>query len=420
MDFYGFEERSIAIPGERFGLLGGATPAGGKSPLPPSAEIDADLAKDAEEKVEEIKTAADELGTIFGKPFKPGGSEPTDKDYNAGKMNPWLDEVRKDAKWDENKERATELTKEIKSGLRDRDKIYKAKGDLKADPKDEKKRERGYEVASEFGEAPEAPTGTPPPAGDGEALPPGTAHYRSDGQGGWYVQTASGSGDSGLDALQKFGAYGKAYGDAMGYMGYGAAQTRGFMGILSGTGGPFSSSVDSPWGGASYGYGPGGSYAGGYGGVGGSSFDVGGFIISSGYAQEGRDQTRKLKFFIDECMMRLAMGDIEAITSIVILISRQSREVLKKAALVMLNATQKTVEQSDRLTKRFMEVSGQGGQMKNEAQGLGYQINNLSIERQMYMNQFKDVIAMSEEMGNIEKGIVDMVTQQKRYQSRIA
>ncbi|MBI4197131.1 MAG: hypothetical protein HY539_04850, partial [Deltaproteobacteria bacterium] len=45
-------------------------------------------------------------------------------------------------------------------------------------------------------------------------------------------------------------------------------------------------------------------------------------------------------------------------------------------------------------------------------------LNGIAAARQMFMNQLRDVMTMTEEVGNVEKSLLDITGQFRRHYSR--
>ena len=115
------------------------------------------------------------------------------------------------------------------------------------------------------------------------------------------------------------------------------------------------------------------------------------------------------------------MGNTDAITSALIAISRKSKETLIRSSVAMLSAMKQYDKQQDLLTQQFQKIQfdpENPQQFQHESQGLSMQLNSIAVARQMMMNQLRDVMTMSEEIGNVEKSILDITGQFKRSYSR--
>ena len=217
------------------------------------------------------------------------------------------------------------------------------------------------------------------------------------GGGGGFVSTASGPGGS------------------IGYSG-GLGGAGGLPGLL-GLGGPALGGRPgfSGMGGATLGGGPGDLM-----------FNVGSPMMTSGggLGDEIREQNRKISALIQFLLLQILSGNIDAITSAMIAISRKSKGTLILSSVAMLSAMQQYDEQQARLTEQFKNLQFDPNDPKSatafqhESSSLSMQINSIAVARQMFMNQMRDVMTMSEEIGNIEKSVLDIVGQYKRSYSR--
>ncbi|MBI2501068.1 MAG: hypothetical protein HYW02_06330 [Deltaproteobacteria bacterium] len=159
-------------------------------------------------------------------------------------------------------------------------------------------------------------------------------------------------------------------------------------------------------------------------GVGGGMADFGmaGGIGGGSTLADTRAQNRKLEALINFLIAQILMGNIDAITSAMIAISRKSKQTLIRSSVSMLRAMQHYDKQQDALTDQFEKMQPKGNESANDfsrrSTALSLKLNGIAAARQMFMNQLRDVMTMTEEVGNVEKSLLDITGQFRRHYSR--
>ncbi|MBI2083099.1 MAG: hypothetical protein HYT76_05975 [Deltaproteobacteria bacterium] len=217
-------------------------------------------------------------------------------------------------------------------------------------------------------------------------------------------------------------------------------------------GGPFMSSASVGPGGSSFGVASGGGsghfgvapFGGGgggllgiaspgvFGGPGGAMgpgdvlFNIGAPMMAGagGLGEDIRRQNSKLEALINFLLMQILSGNTDAITSALIAISRKSKGTLILSSVAMLSAMKQYDKQQGQISDTFQKLQFDPGNpdsmanFQHQSQGLSMQLNSIAVARQMLMNQMRDVLTMTEEIGNVEKSVLDIVGQFKRHYSR--
>lgn len=251
--------------------------------------------------------------------------------------------------------------------------------------------------------------------------------------------------DPGVNSMNRFGNQAASVGNALHGMNFTTAEAKGFIGQFAPNPQPFYSNYSSPFGSLAVGY---GGYGGGtaIGVEGGPLVGVASVGSGIGFAGLGSDfvypdilfdvnsfsgiqmvnedldtKNRKLESLIRFLMAKLSLGDTDAITTLMILISRKSRGTLVKAAKAMLSAMLQYDKEQERLTKQLQKIDfdpKNPDAARNQASAISMEMNSIAVARQMFMNQLRDVMTMSEEIGNVEKSMLDITGQYKRSYSR--
>lgn len=155
-------------------------------------------------------------------------------------------------------------------------------------------------------------------------------------------------------------------------------------------------------------------------------FNIGAPMMAGagGLGEDIRRQNSKLEALINFLLMQILSGNTDAITSALIAISRKSKGTLILSSVAMLSAMKQYDKQQGQISDTFQKLQFDPGNpdsmanFQHQSQGLSMQLNSIAVARQMLMNQMRDVLTMTEEIGNVEKSVLDIVGQFKRHYSR--
>ncbi len=129
-----------------------------------------------------------------------------------------------------------------------------------------------------------------------------------------------------------------------------------------------------------------------------------------------REEERAIKAMINQLMMSIAMGNLDAISTALIMIARQGKNTLIKAAFSMTMALQSQEQQQEVITDQMGQLAGTETNYASSLQTLNSDMGRLSNNRQMLVNLLRDVKSMSDELDNMAKSWQDVELQQGRRQ----
>ena len=174
-----------------------------------------------------------------------------------------------------------------------------------------------------------------------------------------------------------------------------------------------------PYGGFGAG-GPGG-FAGGF-GVAGGGFGGGFNLALGGFGQgfgfyDQREQDRKLSYIINMLMFSVAAGNIDAISTALIMIARQGKETLRRTAVSALGALQSYERQQSQVADMMQNLNADGNpNYASQLQSLSARMNTYSSNRQMIVSLLRDVKSMTDELESMAKSYQDTSLQHQRRQ----
>ncbi len=136
--------------------------------------------------------------------------------------------------------------------------------------------------------------------------------------------------------------------------------------------------------------------------------------ITSSYYR-GRSDERKLKGMIDKLIAAISRGDLDAISTALILIGRRSQESLRKVSLTMIKAMKYYEEQQSGLNDELESLTrDMGPTFGADMQAINNKMNMYSSNRQALMSMFRDTKAQVDTIENLTKSILDIEGRQKR------
>jgi len=187
----------------------------------------------------------------------------------------------------------------------------------------------------------------------------------------------------------------------------------------AGSGGGIGFGYGDQYGGFSGGMGPGG------GGVGISAFGGMGDMTGTGFAiqsmgGDSRSKSRAIDAMINQLLMALAAGNLDVLETALTLCNQKAKMTIAGAAVRTIRAMQLYDRQMQQLSDQMGSLAGAGNTqtMAPQLAQMNLQANQLSSGRQMIANNLKDLMTMSEEIGNTEKGVRDTMSRIKTTQSR--
>jgi hypothetical protein len=179
---------------------------------------------------------------------------------------------------------------------------------------------------------------------------------------------------------------------------------------------------------SSFGMGPDGFGASAGGGMGIASFGMGGGVgdlTGTGFAigamgGDSRSKNRAIDAMINQLLQALMAGNLDVLETALTLCNQKARMTIAGAAVRTVRAMQLYDRQMQQLSDQMGSLAGAGNTqtMAPQLAQLNLQANQLSSGRQMIANNLKDLMTMSEEIGNTEKGVRDTMSRIKTTQSR--
>jgi len=116
-------------------------------------------------------------------------------------------------------------------------------------------------------------------------------------------------------------------------------------------------------------------------------------------------------------MHSIASGNIDAISTALIMIARQGKESLRRTALSAIGALQAYERQQSQVTDMMQNLNAEGNKnYASQLQSLSSRMNMYSSNRQMIVSLLRDVKSMSDELENMSKSYQDTSLQHAKRQ----